>query len=129
MYTIGVIGPHRVVTTKLPMVGRDRAAKISSANQTTRLCGIFQDIEHVVLLGVAGGIPHFTNFLKHSRRGDIVVSAPNPDGHIYIYCDNVRTRSPARVPVPLPPLTSHLSTLDRTSAPQPQPQPQFSFAE
>lgn len=90
VYTIGVIGGHRVVTTKLPMVGRERAAKISSANQTTRLCGIFQDIEHVILLGIAGGIPHFTNFLKHSRRGDIVVSAPNADDHIYIYCDNVR---------------------------------------
>ncbi|MCP6769414.1 hypothetical protein NL529_31665, partial [Klebsiella pneumoniae] len=81
VYTIGVIGGHRVVTTKLPMVGRERAAKISSANQTTRLCGIFQDIEHVILLGIAGGIPHFTNFLKHSRRGDIVVSAPNADDH------------------------------------------------
>ena len=39
MYTIGDIGSHRVVSTKLPMVGRDRSAQISSGNTTTRLLG------------------------------------------------------------------------------------------
>ena len=41
MYTIGNIGPHRVVSTKLPQIGRQMAAQISSGNTTTRLLGAF----------------------------------------------------------------------------------------
>ena len=39
VYTIGNIGPHRVVSTKLPQIGRQMAAQISSGNTTTRLLG------------------------------------------------------------------------------------------
>lgn len=39
VYTIGYIGRQKVVSTKLPMVGRELAAKISSGNTTTRLFG------------------------------------------------------------------------------------------
>lgn len=39
VYTIGNIGPHRVISTKLPMVGRELQAKISSGSITTRLLG------------------------------------------------------------------------------------------
>ena len=38
-YTIGYIGEHKVVSTKLPMIGHGRAAQISSGNTTTRLLG------------------------------------------------------------------------------------------
>ena len=41
VYTIGYIGSHKVVSTKLPMIGRQMAAQISSGNTTTRLLGSF----------------------------------------------------------------------------------------
>lgn len=82
MYTIGNIGEHRVVSTKLPLFGRDsRSAKISSGNTTTRLLGIFQKVEHVFLVGCAGGVPHYSDYNKHPRRGDIIVSFPDPSSN------------------------------------------------
>ena len=39
VYTIGYIGEHKVVSTKLPQIGYHRAAQISSGNTTTRLLG------------------------------------------------------------------------------------------
>lgn len=78
MYTIGSIGEHRVVSTKLPLqVGRDSlSVKISSGNTTTRLLGIFQRVEHVFLIGCAGGVAHYSDHMRHLRRGDVVVSFP-----------------------------------------------------
>lgn len=39
VYTLGFIGEHRVVSTKLPQIGRNRGAQISAGNNTTRLLG------------------------------------------------------------------------------------------
>ena len=39
VYTIGDIGSHRVVSTKIPQLGRQMAAQISAGNTTTRLLG------------------------------------------------------------------------------------------
>ncbi|ESO04745.1 hypothetical protein HELRODRAFT_172421 [Helobdella robusta] len=105
VYTIGTIGPHRVVSTKLPQIGRQMAAQISSGNTTTRLLGTFGEVEHVLLVGVCGGVPHFSDYYNHVRLGDIIVSMPNKKGQIfnykmnleeivlrgqvYIYCDKV----------------------------------------
>ncbi|CAH8454499.1 unnamed protein product [Heterobilharzia americana] len=108
VYTIGSIGPHKVISTKLPMVGRELQAKISSGSITTRLLGAFQAVQHVFLVGVGGSVPHVYEFDKHSRLGDIVVSAvARPTGlhsplatnnhsmtngvedAIYIYCDRL----------------------------------------
>ena len=50
MYTIGFIGPHKVVSTKLPAVGRQMAAQISSGNTTTRLLGMSCFISVMVIL-------------------------------------------------------------------------------
>ncbi|WAR04978.1 hypothetical protein MAR_020347 [Mya arenaria] len=72
-YTIGFIGEHKCVSTKLPMIGHDRSAQISSGNTTTRLLGTFQQVEHVFVVGVGGGVPHFTNYFKHLRMGDEVI--------------------------------------------------------
>lgn len=105
VYTVGSIGKHKVVCTKLPVIGRDRSAMISASNQTTRLCGIFQDIEHVFLVGVAGGVPHYADFYKHSRRGDIVVSAANTHGHMYVYCEKITERVEEEKPADHHPLT------------------------
>ena len=52
--------------------------------------GTFGALEHVLLVGVAGGVPHFTDFYKHVRPGDVVVATPNQKGYMYIYCDNIK---------------------------------------
>ena len=41
--------------------------------------GTFQKVEYVFLVGVAGGVPHYTDYNKHVRLGDVVVSTP-PEG-------------------------------------------------
>ncbi|VDK38426.1 unnamed protein product [Taenia asiatica] len=96
VYTIGYIGSVKVISVKLPMVGWERQAKISSSGIVTRLLGTFQTIQHVILCGVGGGVPHVYEFKKHSRLGDIVVSAPSEDSSCpdssqpwYIFCEAV----------------------------------------
>nr|CDS28611.1 expressed conserved protein [Hymenolepis microstoma] len=95
VYTIGYIGSVKVISVKLPMVGWELQAKISSGSITTRLLGTFQSIQHVILSGVGGGVPHVYEFEKHSRLGDIVVSAPGVASSRgrpqpwYIFCENV----------------------------------------
>lgn len=119
VYTLGNIGPHRVVCTKLPTVGHTREAMIAAGNTTTRLLGIefsiddydqlelfflmdrkcisstifqfityqflffvagtFQKVDYVILVGVGGGVPHYTDYKKHVRLGDVVVSHPAED--------------------------------------------------
>jgi hypothetical protein len=39
VYTLGNIGAHRIVCTKLPSVGHTREAMTSAGNTTTRLLG------------------------------------------------------------------------------------------
>lgn len=74
VYTLGNIGAHRIVSTKLPSVGSTREAMTATGNTTTRLLGTFQKVDYVFIVGVAGGIPHYTDFKKHVRLGDVVVS-------------------------------------------------------
>ncbi|XP_032512655.2 uncharacterized protein LOC116766712 isoform X2 [Danaus plexippus] len=93
VYTLGTIGSHRVVTTKLPSVGRTREAMTAAGNSTTRLLGIFQKVEYVLLVGVGGGVPHYTDYTKHVRLGDVVVSTPAqdlPDKYVYIFCEKAQ---------------------------------------
>ena len=71
------MGAHRVVSTKLPSVGHTREAMIAAGNTTTRLLGTFQKVDYVFLIGTGGGVPHFTDYNKHVRLGDVVVSAPS----------------------------------------------------
>lgn len=89
VYTIGHIGPHKVVSTKLPQIGRQMAAQISSGNTTTRLLGTFDCVEYVFMVGVCGGVPHFSDYYNHVRLGDIIVSMPNQKGQVFIYCDKI----------------------------------------
>jgi len=37
-------------------------------------------VEYVFLIGVGGGVPHFTDYNKHVRLGDVVVAAKNNTG-------------------------------------------------
>ena len=45
--------------------------------------GTFQHVQHVFIVGCAGGIPHYTDPNRHLRRGDIVVSYPNEEDYVY----------------------------------------------
>eukprot|EP00096_Caligus_rogercresseyi_P011929 TRINITY_DN4847_c0_g1_i2.p1 TRINITY_DN4847_c0_g1~~TRINITY_DN4847_c0_g1_i2.p1 ORF type:complete len:281 (-),score=67.46 TRINITY_DN4847_c0_g1_i2:754-1596(-) len=86
------MGHHRVVSTKLPMTGNSRDALIATGSTTTRLLGTFQGVEHVFIVGVGGAVPHYTDFSKHVRLGDVVVSSPCPSQDkksIYEYCQDV----------------------------------------
>ncbi|KAF5274183.1 hypothetical protein FQR65_LT17057 [Abscondita terminalis] len=90
VYTLGNIGAHRIVCTKLPSVGHTREAMTAAGNTTTRLLGTFQKVDYVFLVGVAGGIPHYTDYNKHVRLGDVVVSHPTKNKFVYVYCENAK---------------------------------------
>lgn len=47
----------------------------AAGNTTTRLLGTFQKVDYVFIVGLAGGIPHYTDYKKHVRLGDVVISA------------------------------------------------------
>ncbi|XP_014277226.1 uncharacterized protein [Halyomorpha halys] len=88
VYTLGNIGHHRVVCTKLPTLGYTREAITSAGNTTTRLLGTFQMVDNVFIVGVGGGVPHYTDYSRHVRLGDVVVSASDsPGGFAYTYCE------------------------------------------
>lgn len=74
VYTLGNIGDHRVVSTKLTSIGHSRGALIAAGNATTRLLGTFPELEYVFLVGCGGGVVNYTDFSSHVRLGDVVVS-------------------------------------------------------
>ena len=52
--------------------------------------GTFSKVEHVLLVGVAGGVPHYTDFSKHVHMGDIVVSiSANKNSPLCIHCQKI----------------------------------------
>ena len=52
--------------------------------------GSFRRIQHVLLVGVGGGVPQPQDWAAHSRRGDVVVSYPvDESGAVYLHCDKV----------------------------------------
>lgn len=106
---MGNIGAHRIVSTKLPSVGSTREASIAAGNTCTRLLGTFQKVDFVFIVGVAGGkhfiitiilrkffstikkllflgIPHYTDYKKHVRLGDVVISSV-PSEHSFVNGD------------------------------------------
>ncbi|VDN06584.1 unnamed protein product [Thelazia callipaeda] len=85
IYTLGWIGKHRVVATKLAVIGDSREATTSAGSITTRLLGNFQHVEHVFIVGVGGGVAHYTDAMRHVRLGDVVVSAPNPHSYVFTH--------------------------------------------
>uniref|UniRef100_A0A069DV69 Winged helix-turn-helix domain-containing protein n=1 Tax=Panstrongylus megistus TaxID=65343 RepID=A0A069DV69_9HEMI len=91
VYTLGNVGAHRIVCTKLPTLGYTREAITSAGNTTTRLLGTFQKVDYVFIVGVGGGVPHYTDYTKHVRLGDVIVSsAVKPNRAAYTYCENVK---------------------------------------
>ncbi|CAI5445574.1 unnamed protein product [Caenorhabditis angaria] len=87
VYTIGKIGEHKIVATKLALIGDSREAITSAGSITTRLLGNFQNIEHVFIVGVGGAVPHFTDASLHARLGDVIISSSRP--HQYVYAHDV----------------------------------------
>uniref|UniRef100_A0A131XB69 Winged helix-turn-helix domain-containing protein n=1 Tax=Hyalomma excavatum TaxID=257692 RepID=A0A131XB69_9ACAR len=133
VYTLGNIGAHRVVSTKLPAVGHSRAAIIAAGNTTTRLLGTFQKVDYVFLVGVGGGVPHYTDHTQHVRLGDVVVSAPRPvpsttngntnggtnsttGQHVYLFAEQ-QHRSPDHPPGSREPSPSELAYSVKTWCP------------
>jgi hypothetical protein len=43
----------------------------------------------VFVVGVSGGVPHYTDYFKHVRLGDIVISFCNEKGYFYYYCEKM----------------------------------------
>lgn len=41
------------------------------------------------VVGVGGGVPHFTDYYRHPRLGDVVISQCDNTGSLYYYCDKV----------------------------------------
>ena len=81
------------MVTKLPMTGHSREASIASGSTTTRLLGTFQAVEFVLIVGVGGGVPHYTDYARHVRLGDVVLASPGPgpgERFIYQYCQTAR---------------------------------------
>lgn len=44
------------------------------------------------LVGVGGGVPHYTDYNRHVRLGDVVVSHPTPINkkYVYVYCESAK---------------------------------------
>lgn len=74
VYTLGNIGDHRVVSTKLTSIGHSRGALIAAGSATTRLLGTFPELEYVFMVGCGGGVVNYTDFSSHVRLGDVVIS-------------------------------------------------------
>lgn len=94
VYTLGNIGAHRIVSTKLPSIGSTREASIAAGNTCTRLLGTFQKVDFVFIVGVAGGIPHYTDYNKHVRLGDVVISSSDPNRQNLAIHDSQKTEKP-----------------------------------
>lgn len=78
------------------------------------LSGIFQHVEYVFLIGIGGGVPHYTDHRQHVRLGDIVVSTssrkslpsspvnqsrlsanrPSQSDYIYVHCERMKSSPP-----------------------------------
>ncbi|XP_041357320.1 uncharacterized protein LOC121374324 isoform X2 [Gigantopelta aegis] len=90
VYTVGRIGNYNVVSTKLSRLESGEQGEIAAENTVTRLLGTFNKVDHVFVCGVGGAVPHFSDFDKHIRLGDIVVSMPSEQNcGMYIYCSRV----------------------------------------
>lgn len=81
------------------------------------LTGTFQDVDHVIICGVAGSVPHIWEFEKHSRLGDVVVSAPRIGNdereYLYVFCDKITEVRDSEDPV----ITSGFRQFHLTSPP------------
>jgi nucleoside phosphorylase/NTP pyrophosphatase (non-canonical NTP hydrolase) len=97
IYELGIIpavdksGDHLVIVTFLHEMGNN-SASVAAAN----LLRSFPNIEDIMMVGIAGGIPDYLNSDKHVRLGDIVVS--DQDGVIqYDYAKGITMKPSAKL--------------------------------
>lgn len=50
---------------KLVTFGSTRETTTALENTTIRLLGTFQKVDHVFIVGVDGGVPHYNDYRKH----------------------------------------------------------------
>ncbi|KAL4240103.1 hypothetical protein ACF0H5_000897 [Mactra antiquata] len=95
VYTVGTIGRFKVVSTKLSRhPTSNQSARISAENTITRILGSFNKVEHVLLVGVASGVPNWGNCSKHVRPGDVVVSMTTERlDPMYVHCAKIDNES------------------------------------
>ncbi|ELT87065.1 hypothetical protein CAPTEDRAFT_222841 [Capitella teleta] len=94
VYTFGSIGGHRVVTTKLPHRGLSKASQAAHEAAVVDFLDGFPGLRHILLVGTCGAVPHYADYRKHVRLGDIVLSLPPKHGDaVYHHCDKA-TGSP-----------------------------------
>ncbi|MFC7761191.1 hypothetical protein ACFQY4_26510 [Catellatospora bangladeshensis] len=81
--------PHVVVLTMLPQAGNDAAA-----TACTNLRRSFPEVRHVVMVGIAAGVPAPARPSHHVRLGDIVVAEWGvvDYDHVDVRPDGVRLR-------------------------------------
>ncbi|EXJ67845.1 uncharacterized protein A1O5_09191 [Cladophialophora psammophila CBS 110553] len=82
IYHVGKIGPHFVVMAVSSMIGTAAASSV-----VENMCRSFPSIKHILVVGIAGGIPHYGLDLQEQIvLGDVVVGVPlNNDGGVKHY--------------------------------------------
>lgn len=90
VYTVGRIGDHKVVAMKLRKIAIQGSTKASHAKAIEQLIGIFDQLQHVLIVTTGGAVPNYTEYDKHLKRGDVAVSVPKTaDGPMYVHCSDV----------------------------------------
>ncbi|MGD0567057.1 MAG: hypothetical protein ABSA78_01530 [Candidatus Sulfotelmatobacter sp.] len=89
-------GNHHVVVALQKKPANNSASAVAS-----HLSHSFPHLEHVLMVGIAGGIPHATDPDKHVRLGDVVVSDQNgvvQYDHLKLESHQILMRSAAAPP-------------------------------
>lgn len=109
-YDIGTVpalgGTHVVIHLLIGDMGNNAAA-----NRATALREQFPQIEHIIMVGIAGGVPNPRSAEKHVRLGDVVVS--DRQGVIqfdYVKLEPDRTEERYR---PVPPAAQLIEAVNR----------------
>ncbi|RYP06778.1 hypothetical protein DL765_009366 [Monosporascus sp. GIB2] len=71
LYHVGRVGRHRVVMVVCPRIGTHPAAAVLADMRRS-----FPNISHVLVVGIAGGMPYYGPDMQQIVLGDVVVSCP-----------------------------------------------------
>jgi nucleoside phosphorylase/tetratricopeptide (TPR) repeat protein len=91
VYTLGRIGPHKVVIAGLPagVMGTNQAATVASQMKSS-----FSALRFLLLVGIGGGVPSDENDI---RLGDVVISQPSLQFGGVIQYDMGKTEADGRI--------------------------------
>ncbi|KAH8696889.1 nucleoside phosphorylase domain-containing protein [Phaeosphaeriaceae sp. PMI808] len=72
LYHVGRIGDHYVAMVVCPRIGTHPAATV-----VANMCRSFRNIRHILVVGIAGGVPHYGVGLQEQIvLGDVVIGVP-----------------------------------------------------